>query len=121
MYICTSLTNTCTMEEKTNPEVKEEKILTPEEIKEAQDKTIAFYTRQCEVLRPQAEYAKLAAEIEEYGLRRTLAQIRHAELFMPDNVEPPAPGTGNPVPPNPDIVVDPNLRPSRRLRTDPTS
>jgi hypothetical protein len=112
------------MEEKTNPEVKEEKILTPEEIKEAQDKTIVFYTRQCEVLRSQAEYAKLAAEIEEYGLRRTLARIRHAELlYGPGDQEPPAPdGTGNPPTGevHPGTIVDPNLRPSRKLRTDPS-
>lgn len=104
------------MEEKTNPEVKEEKILTQEEIKEAQQKTINFYNRQIEVIIPQVEYARLSAELEEHRLKQMVAQFRQAEIVYGSQQE--GPIAPSPPPDGPEGPGDPENRPVRKLKTE---
>ena len=106
------------MEEKTNPEVKEEKILTQEEIKEAQQKTINFYNRQIEVIIPQVEYAKLSAELEEHRLKQMVAQFRQAEIVYGSQQEGPKAPDGPEGPGDPGDPGDPEYRPVRKLKTE---
>lgn len=71
------------------PEVKtqEERKYTPEEIKKMRDNMIKHYKGEITVLKTQAEYEKLLADIEESKARRYHAMATQAQLFAGTNDE----------------------------------
>lgn len=65
---------------KLNEPVEARKEPTPEEIAAYKKQMIDFYSSELELLRPQAEYTKLLADIEEDRLRRQGSIIQLAQL-----------------------------------------
>ena len=94
------------------PEVKtqEERKYTPEEIKKMRDNMIKHYKGEITVLKSQAEYEKLLAEIEESKSRRYLAMAQQAQLFA---------GTNDEEPEQPEEQPQPQRKArARQLKTD---
>lgn len=60
---------------------KQQPELTPEELKQLREKSIAFYKAEIAYLEIQVKYEDLRARIQEARLRRTEALVKQAELF----------------------------------------
>jgi uncharacterized protein YpiB (UPF0302 family) len=81
------------MSENTN---QEEKTLSPEELKALQTKRDAFYKSQIKLLKPEAEYHDLLANIEEAKTRQIHAMHQAARIFAANKeVSPEAPEKNN--------------------------
>lgn len=70
------------MSEESNTQ-DQEKVLTPEELKERREKVIAYYTEQNEVLKLQSEFQKHKADIAENDARELMWVIRKAQMLNP--------------------------------------
>lgn len=69
-------------EENTDPKGQEERKLTPEEIRERQEKMMEYWNIQIPFLKVQAEYEDLIASIEESRARRTMALYQVAQIVQ---------------------------------------
>ena len=65
------------MSEETNKQAEE---LTPEQLTAQRLRVVNYYTAQNEILKVQAEYEKLLADIEESRTRRMTMVIRQAQM-----------------------------------------
>lgn len=109
------------MSETTNqqqPEV-EEKPLSEQELKAMRDRMIKYYKEQNSVLKEQAAYETLLADIEEARARRMTMTIRLAQMMAgPPREQAPVPpdpdGQENTQPPAPEG----EQRPGRKLKTE---
>ena len=87
-----SKTNNGITDENQNPNPEEKKELTEEEILAMRTNMINFYKEQIDLIKPQAEYEMLLADIEEARLRKLSAKMRYAQLIASVNNPPPPEG-----------------------------
>lgn len=78
IYICEI--NQQIMSEETKPTETQEKVLTPEELKEKRANVMEFYRQQNEVLTLQDEYERLHASIAESQTKTMMNHIRQAQM-----------------------------------------